>query len=258
MALASAPRTPLTLCSFYVLNRAMTPPDATLPSASAADPQDRQASHAWRMRMLEATAEHGLELLDEVRRRALERVDEGDLGLTYSRISRSVRQCVALHAKLEEEAGKTDEQKAAEAAAKQAAEAQRAASAEKRAHARKENAVRRAVGRAIDDHTDDEDDRETLYGDMNERLDDADDLELDRKPVGQIVAGICRAMRLPYDPALWEDEPWAIQETKEKAKGSPFAKWRRTANDDDEADDPYGLAETDDNRPARGSGTGPP
>jgi hypothetical protein len=114
------------------------------------------------------------------------------------------------------------------------------------------------VIRAIDDHTDDEDDRETFYDDMNERLDDADELELDARPVGVIVSGICRAMRLPFDPALWEDEPWAKAETREKPKGSPFAKWRRTVNDDDDEDaDPFGLAETDDDRPSRRS-QGPP
>jgi RNA binding exosome subunit len=227
--------------------------DATLQPASP-DLPDRQTNHGWRMRMLETAAERGLELLEEVGARARERADEGDLGLTYSRISKSIRQSVALHARLEEQAGKTDEQKAAEAAARTAVEARRVASAEKLARGRKENAVRRAVTRAIDDHTDDEDDRDTLYDDMNERLDDADELELDTKPVGQIVAGICRAMRLPYDPALWEDEPWAIAETRDRAEGSPFARWRRTANDDD--DDPFGLAETDDDRPRRG--VGPP
>ena len=190
-------RTALTFCSVYVLDSAMSAPDAMLPSATAADPEDRQASHAWRMRMLETAAERGIELLDELRDRARERAEEEDLGLAYSRISKAVRQSVALHARLEEEFSKTDEQKAAEAAARQAAEAQRAASAEKRARGRRENAVRRAVIRAIDDRFEDEDDREPLYADMNERLDDADDLELDTKPIGQIAAGICRAMRLP-------------------------------------------------------------
>lgn len=199
------------------------------------------------MRMLETAAERGLELLDEIRDRARERVEEEDLGLSYSRISKAVRQSVALHARLEEEFSKTEEQKAAEAAARQAAEAQRAASAEKRARGRKENAVRRAVVRAIDDRFEDEYDREPLYEDMNERLGDADDLDLDRKPIGQIAADICRAMRLPYDPKLWEDEPWAIQAAEDKAIGSR----QRTANDDED-DDPYGLAETDDDPPRRG------
>jgi hypothetical protein len=48
----------------------MSSPEATLLSAGAADAQDRRASHAWRMRMLETAAERGIDLLDEIRDRA--------------------------------------------------------------------------------------------------------------------------------------------------------------------------------------------
>ena len=76
----------------------MSTPDATLSSASAADRQARL--HDWRMRMLEATAEHGVALLEDVR--CMARDDSvsfnpappGDLGLTYSRIAKAVRQSV--------------------------------------------------------------------------------------------------------------------------------------------------------------------
>src|SRR5579859_776515 len=71
--------------------------------------------HSWRMNFLEMTAEKGLDLLEEIRRRALAPVDdtkpEPDLGLAYSRISRAIRQTVALHAKFEEDAGKSTEEK---------------------------------------------------------------------------------------------------------------------------------------------------
>src|ERR1700755_1646706 len=128
----------------------MSPSDAALLSASAADPQDRQANHAWRMRMLETAAERGLELLDEVRDRARERAVEDDLGLTYSRIAKAIRQTVMLHAKFEEDANKSDDQKKAEAAAAQAAEAQRAASAEAGRKAHQKRQVKRAVMLAAD------------------------------------------------------------------------------------------------------------
>src|SRR5271163_4755148 len=106
--------------------------DTQLPSAGPAlnDPaQDRPGScvrcegeaaklHGWRMRMLETTAEKGVDLLEEIRQRALAPADdtkpEPDLGLAYSRISRAIRQTVALHAKFEDEANKTGEEKAAE------------------------------------------------------------------------------------------------------------------------------------------------
>src|SRR6185503_4548853 len=81
----------------------MSTPNAMLPSATSADHQDRHASHAWRMRMLEFAAERGVELLDVVCDQAREGTCEDDLGLSYSRIARAIRQSVILHAKLEEE-----------------------------------------------------------------------------------------------------------------------------------------------------------
>ena len=121
----------------------MSAPDAMLPSATAADPEDRQARlHDWRMRMLEATAEHGVALLDDVRRKAREDATafdpQPDLGLSYSRIAKAIRQSLMLHVKFEEDFNKTAEQKAAEAAAAQAAEARRAALAEAAPRARRE------------------------------------------------------------------------------------------------------------------------
>jgi len=92
----------------------MSTPDAMLPSATSADHQDRHARHAWRM--LEFAAERGVELLDVVCDQASEGTCEDDLGLSYSRIARAIRQSVILHAKLEEECHKSAERKATEAA----------------------------------------------------------------------------------------------------------------------------------------------
>ena len=234
----------------------------TLSSASTpalGDPAPDVAAtrnHALRMQALEALIGHGLGLLDEIRRRTLRndyeaeenKPEPADLGLAFDRISRAVRFTVAQHERLEAEAGKTSEQKQAEAAAKQAAEAARAvraqnapspeAVARKREHDRKVRLVERAVKRAIEDYTEDYDEREELVEDLDERLEEREDLGLDR-PVGTVVAGICRAMRLPFDYALWEDEPWALQEATDKPKGSPYARWRRSANDPGDDDNPY-------------------
>jgi hypothetical protein len=38
-------------------------------------------------------------------------------------------------------------------------------------------------------------------------------------------------MRLPFDLTLWEDEPWALSEAADQTEGSPYANWRRSAND---------------------------
>jgi hypothetical protein len=251
----------------------MSPPDATLSSASAADLQDRQANHGWRMRMLETAAERGLDLLDDNRRQVRDGSFEGDAALAYSRISKAIRQTVMLHAKFEEEAGKTDEQRAAEAAAAQAAEAQRAAAAEagRKAHQRRQ--VKRAVTVALDTASDAAAARKEktsafagLHLKLRERLDDYDEYsDFGRLPVGAVVESICRVLGLEFDPALWEDEPWAKAEMAEKPEGSPYAEWEppapETANDDaelddpgeDDADDPYGIAEEEDERPRRRS-----
>jgi hypothetical protein len=256
------------LCSYF---QTITPPDASssaspaqahdpapdLPAACAPVEDSAARNHALRMTALEAVIDHGLGLLDEVRRRTLrqphvieqDKPEPADLGLTFDRISRALRFTVAQHERLEVEAGKSAEQRQAEAAARAAAEAQRLAGtrnapspeeqARKRERDRKLRLVERAVKRAIEDYAEEYEDREELAEDLSERLKEHEDLGLDR-PIGAVVAGICRAMRLPFDLALWEDEPWALSETAEKAKGSPYARWRRSANDSawDEEDPP--------------------
>ena len=257
----------------------MAPPDATLPPISAADPQDRQSRHGMRMRLLEIAAERGIELLDQVRDRAREGKEEENLGLTYARITKALRQTLMLHAKFEEDADKSVEQKEAEAAAARAAEAQRAAQAEAGRKAVQKRHVKRAVKLAMDVAFDAAEargepsfDYAELHVDLHERLDDYDEYsDFGRLPVGAVVENICCVLGIEFDPALWEDEPWAVAEMAGKPEGSPYAAWEpeaapetapETANDDDEddpgasaedEDDPYGLAEEDDDRPRRRS-----
>ena len=255
----------------------MTSPDEKLSSVStpAIQPEEAARNHDLRMQALEAVIGDGLTILGEIKRRALRtpyeveeenKAEPADLGLTFDRISRAIRLTVAQHERLEIEAGKSAEQKQAEAAARAEAEVARAARAAraenatqnapspealaaKREQARKLRLVERAVKRAIDDETEDYDERDELLEDLKERLDEREDLGLDR-PIGAVVESVCRAMRLPYDFALWEDEPWALQETAENAKGSPYAGWPRSANDSFGDDDPYSTV-------AR-QGVGPP
>ena len=242
--------------------------------------QDRRAKlYEFRMAALERLTDRGLTLLDDVQRTAtaFDAPAENDLGLTYSRISKAVRQTLMLHARFEEDFDKTAEQRAAEAAARAAAE--RAAEA-RRAAAPKEHRkrqVRKAVKLALDLAVEDAEARSTEpldfsrhYVDLRERLEDYDEYsDFGRLPVGAVVENICRVMGLEFDPALWEDEPWAVAEMAEKPESSPYAEWEpsppETANDDDgdpddpgedDEDDPYGLAEEDD--PPRRSSRAPP
>jgi len=221
------------------------------------------------MRMLEKATERGLELLDEIRKMAAERTGEDDIGVAYSRISKAIRQSVMLHAKLEEDAAKTDAQRQAEEAVRAGSEARRAAALVAGQQEYHKSMVQKAVQLAItvDMNEDETLDCCALETDLLERLDDYDAYsDFDRKSVGEVVESICRVMDLTFEPALWEYEPWAIAEMAEKPEGSPFADWSpETANDDDgphgdpedDEDDPYGLAE-DDDPPRRGSGAGPP
>jgi len=176
-----------------------------------------------------------------------------------------------LHAKFEEDADKGAEQREAEAAAARAAEAQRAASAEADRKAVQRRQVKRAVKQAMDVAFDAAVARKEktsafagLELELRERLNDYDEYsDFGRLPVGAVVENICRVLGIAFDPALWEDEPWAVAEIAGKPEGSPYAAWQPLETSDGEGDgaededDPYGLAE-EAGGPQRRSGTGPP
>ena len=217
------------------------------------------------MRMLEQAAELGLDILHEVRRRALAHgavspaeaaqtlAPEGDLGLVYPRIQRAIRQAVALHARLE-----------AEFHVRAAEEAQRIAAAPPAidpAAERRERAVKRAVTKAIERGDYDLNCRGdfNLLEDLDDRMDEFDDLDDDgQRPIGAVVESLCKVLGLQFDPALWEHEPWAIEEIKTKPAGSPYLAWPTQDDwpdpdlEQDDGNDPFGLTEEASTR------TGPP
>jgi hypothetical protein len=196
--------------------------------------------------MMEEAAESALAVLKKMTADTVaDRVDpQADAGLTYSRFSKALRQALMLHARFEEDSYKTRQERAAEAAARQAAEARRAAAVRDELKAKQKRQVTQAVKRAMDVELAEDDERGVEsrdYGefltDLHERLDDYDEYsDFGNKPVGAVVADLCKLLSLPFDPALWEDEPWAIEEAKAKPPGSPFAHRHRSANDDE--DDP--------------------
>jgi hypothetical protein len=83
----------------------------------------------WRLRFLERAAESAITMLEKITADVVagEVTVEGDLGPTYTGISKALRQTLALHARFEADSYKTQQERAAEAAARQAREAQRAA-----------------------------------------------------------------------------------------------------------------------------------
>jgi len=159
--------------------------------------------------MLRELAEIGMRLARRVARQA-EEADAGDAGLVFSRIARAVRQTLALEARLEGELAVLTRKAAVER--EQAAE--RAARAPVRERVR---IVRRAVARAIEADAD-EDDVEQLFDDLGERLcDREDDADFLDRPVGELVALICKDLGVAADPSLWEDEAWARAEATARA-----------------------------------------
>jgi uncharacterized membrane-anchored protein YjiN (DUF445 family) len=151
--------------------------------------------------------EIGLELARLVRRQAVEQaaanpdgaVDES-LGLVFARIARAVRQTFALEARLAED--------------RRTAEAATTA----RRVERRKTKVRTAVERVLDAEAV-ESDAENLFYDLTERLEtDYEDADFADRPIGELVARICRDLGVTPDWSLWQDEDWAIE-----ARGAELA-----------------------------------
>ena len=169
-------------------------PSNCQPSDSA---EARTARH---LSGLAELGEIGMELARLVRRQAAEQaaanpdgaVDES-LGLVFARIARAVRQTFALEARLAEE--------------RQMAQAATAA----RRVERRKTQVRTAVERVLDAEAD-ESEAENLVYDLTERLEsDYEDADFTDRPIGELVARICRDLGVTPDWSLWQDEDWAIE-----------------------------------------------
>ena len=168
---------------------------------SPGDPTGRQ------MLMLQELAELGMDLARTVRARAVEQgpsLEAGpDLGLMFSRIARAVRQTLALEAKLYQDRQARHDK----------ARAERAVETRLRGIRRKAKAVE-IVERVVER----EPDAERLLDALDERLEDEDDTDFADRPLGELVARICRDLGVAPDWDLWADEDWAIE-----ARGEPPA-----------------------------------
>jgi hypothetical protein len=173
--------------------------NTSTPSCETPDAAEARAER--HLRLLQELAELGMTLARAVAARAVETGD-ADLGLAFTRIARAVRQTVALEAKL------ADEREAV-----RAGHIQRLAQETAARGRRRKKLVEDAVERAIDAECHGET-AEALLGDLYERLvDPRDDAGFADRPIGELVAGICKALGVTPDPSLWEDEDWAIEES---------------------------------------------
>jgi hypothetical protein len=178
--------------------------DASTSSSEAAT--ERAARHG---RILTELAEIGIDLARALRRQVLEasagRSHDNDPGLAFARVSRAVRQTLALEARLEDEDRARTLQAEAERAARRDDEARVRATAQLRDLIHKDE-VEEIVARAIEAEGP-ECDVEALLADLHERLEDEDDsTAFADHPIGEQVSRICRDLGLTPDWSLWEDE----------------------------------------------------
>jgi hypothetical protein len=203
------------------------------PDSAAADPggQPPRAPLERQLARLERLAEAGMEVIEALVAQAKgcgPKVVEGDVALAFGRVSRAVRMAELLQKEL---AGGGEP---AQAPARQA----EAEALSRSAH--KDRAVR-IVRRVARDYC-----RRDGYAvsviakEAAERLDD-DDIygQVASRPVGELIALICRDFGLQPDWDALAGEAWAQAEIASGAEGSPFLDdW--DADDRDEADEDEG------------------
>ena len=181
-----------------------------------------------------------------------EAVDTGAVALEYSRLSRSVRQTLALEARFD----------AAGADLAKALADERAARRERAEQARADrirfnfDCAEAAIGEAIaaeTGRTGDEARAERLNERLLEQLEDPrEEDEIADLPISALVARLCKSLGVAVDWSLWEDEEWAVAEWREGLIGSPYAASRHTPGRRDEPERPEASG-----REAPGSGEKP-
>jgi hypothetical protein len=146
-------------------------------------------------------------------------VVKGDVSLAYARVARAVRLTIALQSRLLQDLRALDEV------------------AERHLHGGRSNTarerkarVRRILDRVIDAEVGDAAEGDRLAGEVRERLEN-DDIYGDvlARPVGEIVAMICRDLGLSPDWVRLAEEAWAQDEIAGGQAGSPFIppRWRQ-------------------------------
>jgi len=145
----------------------------------------------------------------------------GEVGLTFQRLSRGIRLCLALHARIRQDGQELAEKMAAALATH--------ANAARNEHRSQQKArVKRAVEQTIDAEGRERGTREDLLREMRERLDEHlrdEDLEADLLdlPVSELIDRICIYLRIDPDWDMWKHEPWAQAEAEANVPGSPYA-----------------------------------
>ena len=206
----------------------MTDPATTLPETARTDADDPARARTERqLQVLGELVELGMEMARAV---AAERKEPGaDLNVltrAHARMARAVRLTVMLQAKLGKDLQWADSM--ADIQARSAATAAAAATDARRRDptyvhkARVENIVERVAREACGE---DEEKLDRLMTEACERLDDEDLYgKVLTRPIGELVALICRDLNLGPDWTRLAEEAWAREEIESGAAGSPFLK----------------------------------
>ena len=190
------------------------------PETDAPDPSEER--HARDVRMLEELAEVGMDLARELRSRLLERTEgEGELALAFTRVARAVRQSVMLKQRLISDRETRDRKAEAERMERPVVDLGWVLGKQTPGSIRKDT-VRNGVENAIEDEFDAAD-AEDLLDAVYERLDAYDAAEFVDRPIGEMMARICKDLGVTPDWSLFEDEDWALEEARTQAVGSPYA-----------------------------------
>lgn len=204
-----------------------TPSNPTAQTDSQAAPEGACSPRALIERqlwVLGRLAEAGLNLALAIERQATTedavQVVEGDIALAFGRAARAVRLTLALQSKVIQELQALDQVAARKLNAERCnAERERQQLAQQR-----QDQVQRIVERVIGAEAADAAEVDRLADEACERL-EHDDIygDLTARPVGEIIARVCRDLRLSPDWSRLAEEAWAQAEIRSGAAGSPFA-----------------------------------
>jgi hypothetical protein len=113
---------------------------------------------------------------------------------------------------------------AAEREARRLERAQALAVADAQARDRRRTAIHCVVEETIETEIEGEAAVDSLIADLYERLDEVEgDADFGERPIGEIVARICRDLGVTPDWRRWAGEAWAVEEARARPAGSPYA-----------------------------------
>jgi hypothetical protein len=177
-----------------------------------------RAAGARQTRMLEELSGIAMDLARALGREALAVAAEdppraAELSLAFTRMARTVRQTLALEARLRQQAEARDLR----------LDAERRTRAHQAANNQRKLRVAEIAREAIETGGAD-DCVGAVLAELYERLGD-DEVDFTDRPIGALVAKICRDLGVRPDWNRWATEAWAVDEALARAPGSPYGGW---------------------------------